>query len=98
MLNSFNIYVVLLQVVCTIVIAACSYLLLNWVHLRVLLQLEARVSEVEGRVNREIKIRASDASRASRNWEKDLLAKMQTEGSTPKLTLENWRANKFKGN
>jgi hypothetical protein len=87
---------ILLHIFCGILGGACSYLLLNWVHLRVLLGIDYRVSDLEGRVNREVKIRASEASRTSRNWEKELIDKMAETPEKPKLTLENWRQNKFK--
>jgi hypothetical protein len=89
---------VFLQIFCGIVGGVCSYLLLNWVHLRVLLGVDYRLSDLEGRVTREVKIRASDASRNSRNWEKELLDKIQVSPEKTPLTLENWRQNKFKGN
>lgn len=95
MLNSFNIFVALLQIVCSIGAAVCSYLLLNWVQVRLLLQLDARLSEVEGRVNREIKIRASDASRQSKNWEKELIQRAAEETKPQESSLDLWRRQKF---
>ena len=88
-------FVGFLQIVCTIVVALCSYLALNWGHIKVLLGLDARLSEVEGRVNREIKIRASEASRVNKNWTQEALNQLQ-EKKTPELDLAAWRNSKYK--
>lgn len=58
---------------------------------------EYRLSDLEGRVNREVKIRASQASHRSKNAELDLLQAMQTQPAEPmKPDLKTWRFRKFK--
>lgn len=89
-------FAVLLQMVCGFIGGLCSYLLLNWVHTRVLLGLEYRLSDVEGRLTREVKIRASEMSRKAKNLEADALEELQRENVSPKLTLQNWTNQKFK--
>lgn len=72
-------FVFLLQIVCGIVGGLCSYLVLNWVYRRMTLDHEYRLSDLEGRVNREVKIRAQQASVKSRNLEQDFLTQMKEQ-------------------
>lgn len=95
-MNSWLFFDVFLPSFCGIVAAASLYLLLNWVHARVLVSLNYRLEDLEGRVLREVKIRASEKSREGKNWDKDLLDKLQTEKPEPPLTMESWRNKKYK--
>lgn len=89
---------VLLQIVCGMVGGVCSYLLTNWVQIRLSLGLDYRLSDLEGKVNREVKIRASEASRRNQHWDKELIEKIQMEKPQPNLDLKTWREQKFKVN
>lgn len=89
---------VFLAIFCGILGGLSSYLLTNWVHLRVSLGLDYRLSDLEARVNREVKVRASEASRSNKHFERDLLEKMQMEKPAPQLSLQSWREAKFKVN
>lgn len=55
----------------------CSYLVINWAYRRIQLDHEYRLSDLEGRVNREVKIRAQQASVKSRTMEETFLAEMK---------------------
>jgi len=72
-----------------------SYLIIHWAHIRFQRQLEYRVEDLEGRVIREVKIRASEASRKTGSIEKDLLEKINEEKKPEELTLDSWRKKGF---
>jgi hypothetical protein len=88
---------ILLQIGCGVVGGLSSFLLLNWGIYRFQLGLHHRLTEAEGRIERETKIRASEQSRRGRNVEKDLLDQIQNGIQTPPpaLTLENWKKTKY---
>lgn len=89
---------ILLPIVCSMAVTVCLFLLLNWSVLRVYLGMEYRLSDLEGKVIRETKIRASDMSRSSKNLDRELLERISQENQKPKMTLENWRQSKFNTN
>lgn len=72
-----------------------SYLIIHWSHIRFQRQLEYRVEDLEGRVIREVKIRASEASRKTGSIEKKLLEEINEQKPVEQLTLESWRKKGF---
>jgi len=96
MIPLWSILSVFLPILCGLGSGVCSYLLLNWTHIKILLSLEARLSEVEGRVNREIKIRAGLTSQQNRKWDQEALDQIQSQKKEPELNLSTWRNQKYK--
>ena len=84
-------FAVILAFFCGLAGGCSSYLIIHWGHIRFQRQLEYRVEDLEGRVIREVKIRASEASRKTGSIEKDLLAKINEEKPEEQLTLANWK-------
>lgn len=79
-----------------IVGGCCIYLLVHWSHVRFQLGLDYRLSDLEGRVTREVKIRGLAAADKSKNWEKDFMEKIKVEKPEETLTLESWKAKAYK--
>ena len=96
-MENWQLFGILLQIVCGIVGGFFSFLLLNWGLARVCLDLRYRLTDLEGKVLREVKIRASEMSRSGKNVERELLKEIaeQNQNQKPALTLESWRASKF---
>ena len=76
----------------------CCYLVFHWGHLRFQLALEYRLNDLEGRVNRETKIRASEASKKSRNADAELLEQIKDQPVKQPFNLDTWRQKAFSRN
>lgn len=72
-----------------------AYIVLNWTQTRVMLGLEYRLSDLEGRVSREVKIRAMTEHKGKQKIEEELLQKIGEQAETPKLTLSSWTKKAF---
>lgn len=69
----------------------------RWDLRRVSLGLEYRLTDLEGRVNREVKLRAAEASHKSRTSDRDLLEQIEAAKKTPAApSLQEWTASRFK--
>lgn len=86
---------------CGFVGAGLFHAVFNWGLYRMALTFDYRLTDLEGRVTRETKIRASAASKSKKEKEEELLANAQNVlagqnpgGSMP--TLEQWKQQKFK--
>jgi len=71
------------------------YVLFHWGHTRFQLGLDYRLSDLEGRVSREVKIRAGTDTQSKKKFEQDLLEKIQTVPAEPEITLKSWRDKAF---
>lgn len=89
-------YAVIVPFLCGISGVALSLLLFRWDSRRFQLDLDYRLSDLEGRVNREVKIRANEASRKDRSIEKELLAQIESQTPKPKMDLQSWTNDKYK--
>lgn len=89
-------FAVIVPVISGISGVALSLLLFRWDSRRFQLDLDYRLSDLEGRVNREVKIRANEASRKDRNIEKDLLEQIENAKSQPKMDLQSWTNERYK--
>lgn len=96
-MENWSLFGVLLQIICGFAGGSIGFLLLNWGLLRVYLGLEYRLSDLEGKVIRETKIRASEMSRSGKSVDREILKEIAEQAGTQKtgLTLENWRKSKF---
>ncbi len=74
------------------------YLGIHFVHLRFQLGLEYRLTDLEGRVSREQKIRAVGVHNDKKKSDRELLERIQEEASQqkPTLTLESWKTAGFR--
>lgn len=55
-----------------------------------------RLSDLEGRVNREVKIRAQQASTKAKDLDREILALAgKGEQTKPELNLQDWRSKMF---
>lgn len=72
---------------------------LRWSALRALaLGLECRVEELEGRMTREVKIRATEKHRDKKEIDAEIIAmaaKAKDQGAGNTLTLDDWRKKAF---
>lgn len=89
-------YAVLVPFFCGISGTALALMFFRWDSRRFQLDLDYRLSDLEGRVNREVKIRANEASRKDRSIEKELLSQIEQTKSTPKMDLQSWTNAKYK--
>ena len=72
------------------------YVALHWSHMRFQLGLDYRLSDLEGRVGREVKIRAAETHVRKRAKEEDLFAEIHEQAKQPTVTLESWKQSAFK--
>lgn len=86
----------LLAFLAGIVGGGCLYLVVHWGHTRFQLGLEYRLSDLEGRVSREVKIRAADTHTKKKSIEETLLEKISNEPVEPPLNLKSWVQQGFK--
>ena len=97
-LTIWQITALLLQIICSFAGGVVAYVLLNWAMTRFQLGLEYRLSDLEGRVNREVKIRASEASRGKKGTDQELLDQIKAE-TVPQgsgmPTLFDWTRSKY---
>ena len=91
-------YVILLSFVCGVIGGLGVYLVLHWVHMRFQLALEYRLTDLEGRLSREQKIRAVGVHNSKKASDREFLEKVQEEAKNqaPALSLESWRMAGFK--
>ncbi len=78
----------------------CGAVLKNWGQTRFLLELEYRLADCEGRVNRETKIRAQEKSVAGRKGSDDLVEWAKENAVQPNvgnLNFADWRKSKMVG-
>jgi len=73
----------------------CLFLIMSWTYKRMVLDHEYRLSDVEGRVNREVKIRAQTMAVKSRNVESDLLSQIKMNQMEEKPSIRNFRMRAF---
>jgi len=87
----------------SLVAGACGAMLLNWGYRRSALELEYRLSDLEARLNREVKIRAATESHTSPNRGKDLKEWASGQGDVsspqalPAMDFKSWRKQKMTG-
>ena len=72
------------------------YLAFHWDHIRFQLRLDYRLSDLEGRVSREVKIRAAETHLKRKNLDEELLNAIKTQEKPKELTLSDWTKNAFK--
>lgn len=94
-MENWAFFALILPIICGFVSGACSFLLLNWGLMRVYLGIEYRLTDLEGKVIRETKIRASEMSRSGKNADRDLIEKIAEQNQKPEMTVEGWRQSKF---
>jgi len=86
----WSFYALLLPFVSGIVGGLVSYLLIHWSHIRFQRQLEYRIEDLEGRVVREVKIRAGQEHVRKKNVDADLLERINLEKKEPEVSMSNW--------
>ncbi len=72
----------------------------NWVMIKFLMELEYRLADCEGRVNRETKKRAQEMSVSSRKGSDDLVEWAKDNAAQPnvgQLNFADWRKSKMVG-
>lgn len=89
-------YAVFLGFLGGIVGGGCFYLVVHWGHIRFQLGLEYRLSDLEGRVSREVKIRAAETHSKKKSIEETLLEKISNEAPEPELNMKSWIKDGFK--
>lgn len=82
---------------------ALSTLLIRWTLHRAALDLDYRLSDLEGRVNREVKIRAGVQTANKKKFEEEILEKISQEskaqnqtGVGPSPNLASWIQSKYR--
>lgn len=95
-LMGFDFVALFLAFVCGIAGGGLSYLVFHWGHIRFQLGLDYRLSDLEGRVSREVKIRAAEAHQKKVNIDKELLEVIKEAKPQQELTMQSWRDNAFK--
>jgi len=83
-------YALFLPFVFGIVGGLASYLLIHWSHIRFQRQLEYRIEDLEGRVVREVKIRAATEHVRKKNVDADLLERVNLEKKEPEVDMRSW--------
>lgn len=73
-----------------------GHTLFSWGMRREMLDLDYRLSDLEGRVSREVKIRAAEKSNRSQSLDKEIIA-LATQGEPTKneTDLHSWRQKMF---
>lgn len=82
------------------VAGVCGSLMKNWAQTRFLMELEYRLADCEGRVNRETKIRAQEKSVSARKGSDDLVDWAKDNAAQPNvgnLNFADWRKSKMVG-
>lgn len=91
-------FAVILPFACGMIGGVCAALLKSWVMIKFLKELEYRLADCEGRVNRETKIRAQEKSVSSRKGTDELVDWAKDNAAQPKveqLNLTDWRKAKM---
>lgn len=86
----------ILVFLCGFLGSGLGYLFFYWSHLRHSLGLEYRLSDLEGRVTREVKIRAAESHQKRKNADLDLLEQIKEQPAKPELNLSSWIQNAYK--
>lgn len=85
----------LLALFCGFAGGVLAYVAIHWGHIRFQLGLDYRLSDLEGRVAREVKVRAANEHLAKKNTDKDLLEQIKNAPPKEELTMKNWRERAF---
>lgn len=96
--TSWVLTAIILPFVCGGIGGACLAVLTKWGQTRFIVELEYRLDDLEGRVNREVKIRAGAKGTEARNKADDLVewAKdQQPQPNVPGLNYLDWRKSKM---
>lgn len=83
-----------------LIAGVCGAVLKSWVYIKFLTDLEYRLAECEGRVNRETKKRAQEMSVTSRKGDDDLVTWAKDNAARPnvgQLDFAKWRKDKMVG-
>lgn len=95
---------ILLVISCSFVAAVCATLLVHWTLVRLLRELEYRQTDLEGRLLREVKVRAGTVSREKRDTEEKLEQWAQEQKQAgpaglghPGLSYTDWVRGKMVG-
>lgn len=89
-----------LPIILGAIAGGCTALLTNWVQVKFLRELEYRLADCEGRVNRETKIRAQEKSVSARKGSDDLVEWAKENAAQPnvaQMNLADWRKSKMLG-
>lgn len=89
---------IILPSVCGALAGACLALLSKWGQTRFLVELEYRITDLEGRVNREVKIRAGAKGVEAKNKADDLVEWAKEQAVPEKAVSSNfmdWRRAKM---
>lgn len=71
------------------------YLGINWSHIRFELALEGRVTDVEARLQREVKIARMEKFQDKKRGDSQLLEEVKNLKAEPELNLKTWRERAF---
>lgn len=85
----------ILAIVCGFVGGILAYIGIHWGHVRFQLGLDYRLSDLEGRLQREVKIRAANENQKKITTDRDLLEAIKNAPKKEELTMENWRQRAF---
>lgn len=93
-------YAIILPSLLGLFAGLCVALVVKWTLIKFVTELEYRLTDCEGRVNREVKIRAGEKGSAAKNksdelvdWAKD----RAVEGQPGQLNFNDWRKSKMIG-
>lgn len=89
------IYAFFLPFVWGVVGGGLAYVAVHWGHLRFQLGLDYRLSDLEGRVSREVKIRAADTHQNKKAADTDLLDQIKASKTEQPMTLDVWTKKAF---
>lgn len=88
--------VILVAILSGFLAGGLVYLAIHWGHVRFFRMLEYRLEDLETRVIREVKIRASEASRKGTKIEQQLLEDIKQAPPPEELSMKTWREKGFK--
>lgn len=88
-------YAVLLPFCSGLVAGGLVYLAIHWGHIKFQLGLDYRLSDLEGRVSREVKIRAADTHRDKKTIDQDLLEQIRASKEEAPDNLASWTKKAF---
>lgn len=96
--TSSYIFAILVPIICGALAGLCAAVLHKWTQTRFLVELEYRLDDIEGRVNREVKIRAGAKGTEARKQTDDLVE--WAKDNTPQANLvpqnfKDWRLSKM---
>lgn len=90
-----DLIVFFMAILCGFMGGVLSYIAIHWGHIRFQLGLDYRLSDLEGRLAREVKIRASTDTQKKASTDRDLLEAIKNAPQKEELTMANWRTRAF---